>query len=147
MLAFKTTVNSEAVNWFLRFSLFLFLISAVYFLVSYFRNRKIKYASYKLLLSVFGFIMMYYIFALATEVNMFYFPAPYKGYKFSILDIAADIPFLTLILIVPLVLINRKIFKENAWRNFSKWLFTVNNFTYLTLVILFTYWGLYDVFN
>ena len=91
--------------------------------------------------------MMYYMFALVTEVNIFYFPAPYKDYKPSMLDLAAYIPFLTLILIIPLILINKKVFTENAWRNFSKWLFTINNLTYLTLIILFVYWGLYNVFN
>ena len=147
LLAFKTPINSSAIDWFLRYSLILFLISAIYFLVSYFRNRNIKYASYKLLLSALGLIMMYYVFVLATEVNIFYFPAPYKNYKPSLLDLAGYIPFLTLLLIIPLLLINRKVFIENAWRKFSKWLFTINSLTYLTLIVLFAYWGLYNIFN
>jgi len=147
LLDYKTPINSVAVDSFLRFSFCLFLLTAIYFLISYFRNRKLKYASTKLLLSVFSIILMYYMLVLAREINIFYSPAPYQDYKFSMLNIAAYIPFLTLILIFPFVLINRKIFQENAWRNFSKWLFTLNNLTYLTLIILFAYWGLYNVFN
>lgn len=147
LLDFKTPMTSVAVDWFLRFSFSLFLLSTVYFLISYFRNRKLKYASTKLLLSVFSIILMYYMLVLAKEINIFYSPAPYQDYKFSMLNIAAYIPFLTLILIFPFVLINRKIFQENAWHNFSKWLFTLNNLTYLILIILFAYWGLYNVFN
>ncbi len=147
LLDFKTPLNSVAVDWFLRFCLLLFLISAVYFFVSYFRNRNLKYAPYKLLLSVFGFIMLYYVFVLATEINIFYFPAPYKGYKLSMLDITSYIPFLTLLIIIPLLVINKKVFAENLWPNFSKWLFAINNLTYLILIILFAYWGLYNIFN
>lgn len=147
LLDFKTPMNSASINLFMRFCILIFLISTIYFFVSYIRNRKIKYAPYKLLLSSMCLIMMYYIFVLAREINIFYFPAPYKGYYFSMLDFAAYIPFLTLLLIIPLLLINRKVFTENAWRNLSIWLFTINNLIFLTLIILFTYWGLYDVFN
>lgn len=147
LLDFKTPMNSMAIDRFLRFSLLLFLISAVYFFVSYFRNRKIKYAPYKLLLSLFSLIMMYYVFALSTKINIFYFPAPYKDYKFSLLTIAAYIPFLTLLIIIPLLLLNRKVFKENTWQSGSKWLLTINNLIYLILLMLFAYWGLFNVFN
>lgn len=147
LLDFKTPMNSASINLFMRFCLLLFLISTIYFFVSYIRNRKIKYAPYKLLLSSMCLIMMYYIFVLAREINIFYFPAPYKGYNFSMVDFAAYIPFLTLLLIIPLLLITIKVFTENAWRNLSKWLFAINNLIFLTLIVLFTYWGLYDVFN
>ena|SRR5215217_4601794 len=96
---------------------------------------------------VLSLILIYYMFALASEINIFYFPAPYKDYKFSMLDIAAYIPFLILFIIIPLLLINRKVFIENAWPNISKWLFAFNNVVYLTLIVLFSYWGLYNVFK
>lgn len=147
LLAFKTPINSVAIDWFLRYSIILFLISAVYFFVSYFRNRKLKYASTKLLLSAFSVILVFYMLALAREMNIYYFPAPYKDYKPSMLDFAAYIPFLTLLLIIPLLLANKKIVAENSWQKFSKWLFAINNLNYLILIILFAYWGLYNVFN
>lgn len=147
LLDFKTPLNSKAVNWILRFGLLLFLVSGVYYFISYFRNRKIKYASTKLLLSGFSFVLMFYMFALAREMSIFYFPAPYKHYKLSMLDVVAYIPFFTLFIIIPLVLINRKIFKENVWRFIPKWLFAINNLTYLILIFLFAYWGFYNVLN
>ncbi|MEO8147820.1 MAG: hypothetical protein ABI723_09300 [Bacteroidia bacterium] len=144
---FKTPLNSKAIDMFLRFCFGLFLFSALYFLVNYFsKGTTTKYVLIKLALFPLSLIMMYYMFVLASEMNIFYFPAPYKDYKFSMLNIAAYIPFMILLLIIPLY-INRKIFKENAWRNFSKWLFTLNNLAYLALIIMFTYWGLYNVFN
>lgn len=147
LLDFKTPLNSKAVNWILRFGLLLFLVSGGYFLISYFKNRKIKYAPTKLLLSGFSFVLMFYLFALAREMSIFYFPAPYRHYKPSMLDVVGYIPFLTLLLIIPLVLINKKVLEENTWRFIPKWLFAINNLTYLILIFLFAYWGFYNVLN
>lgn len=147
LLDFKTPINSVAVDWFLRFSFCLFLISGVYFFVSYFRNRKLNYASTKLWLSGFNFILMVFMLVLAREMSIFYMPAPYKYYKPSPLDAAGYIPFLTLLLIIPLFLINKKVIIENSWRIGSKWLFTINNLMYSILILLFAYWGFYTVFS
>jgi hypothetical protein len=87
------------------------------------------------------------MFALATEMGIFYFPSPYKNYKFGLIDIASYLPFLLILLIVPLLIINRKVFKLNAWKTFSKFLFTVNNIAYLILIALFSYWGFYNIIN
>ena len=147
LLGFKTPLNSPAVDWFLRSAIFLFLISGIYFLVSNFRNRKEKHSLYKLLLAFISLIMLYYMFALEREINIFYFPAPYQDYKFSMMNIAAYIPFLILLLIIPLLIMNRKIWIDKTWKGFSKWLFTINNISYLMLIGMFAYWGLYNVFG
>lgn len=144
---FKTPLNSNAIDLFLRWSFVFFFASAIYFLISYFRRSTAKkYFRLKLALFPLSLMMMYYVFVLATEINIYYFPAPYKHYKFSMMNIAAYIPFLLLLLIVPLLWINFKIFKEKVWLRFSKWLFTLNNVVYLALLILFAYWGLYNIF-
>jgi len=143
MTSFKTPLNSASLDLFLKCCLVLFLFSAFAFLISYFRKK----SSVKLLLFALSLILMYYMFVLATEVGIFYNPAPYKDYKFTMLNIAAYIPFLLLLLIVPLFVINKKIFNDNRWTFFPKWLFVLNNLAYISLIVLFSYWGLYNVFG
>jgi len=153
LINFKIPQNSSAIQLFFIFCSGLFLFSSFFFLISYFRNRKpateVKkhFNKIKLLLSLLSVILLYYVFVLATNELIFYFPAPYKDATFSLLNIAAYIPFLMLLLIVPLFGINLRLFKENVWHNFSKWLFAINNSIYLALLILFAYWGLFNIFN
>lgn len=147
LFSFKTPMNSDFIKWFLCVCAALFLLSSPYFLVSYFRNRKAKYANYKLLLSFLGLSMAYYMFCLLTEMEIYYLPVPYKHYKFGLIDIAAYLPFLILLVFIPLLIINKKVVKGNAWINISKWLFTINNFAYFTLIVLFAYWGLFNFLN
>jgi len=145
---FKTPLNSPAIDSFLKISLLFFSAMALYFTISYLRTRKrSNYAKIKLAMIPLSIIMAYYMFALGTNINIYYFPAPYKHYKLSLLDMAAYTPFLILLLIIPLINMNRKVLKEKTWGFISKGLFTMNNITYLVLIVLFTYWGLYNIFN
>ena len=145
---FKTPITSEAVDLFLRGCFCLFFFSAIFFGIGYFINRKsTKYAYIKLLLFPLSLLLMYYSLVLATEVNIFYFPAPYKDYKPSMVTVASYIPFLLLIILIPMLQLNRKIIVERVWGWFPKLMLTLNSLTYIALIFLFMYWGLYDVFS
>ncbi len=148
LINYKIPQNSLAIMLFLLTCAGLFLFSSIFFLFSYLRNKnKIIYGKIKLALVPLGLIMLYYLYVLARNQYIFYFPAPYKDYKFSMLNIAAYIPFLLLLLIIPLLIINFRLFKEQNRRFFSKWLFTLNNIAYSILLVLFFYWGLFNIFN
>ncbi len=145
---FKTPANNNTMNMFMAFCAILFFISAFFFLINYFiKNKTTKYALYKLLLVPLNLAMLFYIFTLVRVENIFYFPAPYSDGSFSLVSISSYLPFLILLLIIPLFILNKKVITDSGWGFFPKWLFTINNFTYLTLLILFAYWGLFDVFN
>lgn len=145
LLGFKTPLNSSVLDRSLLFCLFLFLLSAVYFPLSYFRNRTAPYAGYKWMLAALGLAMTYYVFQLATEMGIFYFPAPYRDPGSTLLTLAGYLPFVILLALIPLLLLNRKVVKEKAWRGASRWLFTLNSTAYVALIVLFGYWGLYNV--
>lgn len=144
---FQIPMNNNKIDWFLRISLTLFVFSFLYFLISYFGNRKTEFANYKLLLATLSLCLAYYMFVLATEMGIFYFPSPYKNYKFGLIDIVSYLPFLLVFLIVPLLIINRKLIKSKAWKSFSRFLFIINNIAYLILIVLFSYWGFYNIIN
>jgi hypothetical protein len=143
---FKTPQNSHALQWFLIFCIALFAFNAFFFLISYFAKRQAKYRYIKLVLFTLSIPLILYSCALARIENIFYFPAPYKDPGFAVLNTISYIPYLLLLLIIPSIIINKNIFKELAWGKFSRWLFTLNTFTYTTLIILFFYWGFYNVF-
>lgn len=143
---FKTPQNTPALQGFLIFCIALFAITSFFFLISYFVKRQVKYRYVKLILFALSIPLILYSFALARVENIFYFPAPYKDPGFAVLNTISYIPYLLLLLIIPSIIINKNIFKESAWGRFSKWLFTLNTFTHTTLIILFFYWGFYNVF-
>ena len=146
LIDFKTPVNSSAIHWTLLICLCLFAFSFPYFLVGYIRNRKARYAGYKLLLAVLSAFMSYYMVKLLTVMAIYYFPSPYKGYQFSLLDIASYLPFAIALLIIPVLFINKKVWKEITWKNASKFLLSLNSLAYVLMIVLFSYWRFYNIF-
>ena len=146
LVRYKTPLNSKPVDWFLRGCLLLFLFSAAYFPVSYLKNRKAPYAPYKLLLTALSLALGYFMYVLETDMGIFYFPAPYKTPASFLINTAAYLPFVLLLLLVPLLKVNRKVFPEQAWHPASRGLLTLNNLAYLGLTGMFFYWGFYNVF-
>lgn len=147
LLDFKTPANSNYINKFILACFILFLFSFVYFSVDYFRTRKIKYSYFKLFLATQSICMAYYMTVLVRESGVFYFPAPYKSSDSGLIDITSYLPFLILLIIIPLLIINRNVINDKAWGTVSKLLLTLNNFAYIILLALFFYWGLFNVIN
>lgn len=152
LINFKTPFNNIYMRLFLICCEIVFSFSLIFFLVSYLRKSNSISELYKvnpkikLLLFSINVVMLYYVNALLNNQAIFYFPSPYKDWRFPMLTIAAYIPFLILILIIPLIIQNIKVLKDSIWLKFSKYLFTLNSLAYLVCIVLFTYWNLYDVF-
>jgi hypothetical protein len=89
--------------------------------------------------------MAYYMFLLGSEINIFYFPAPYTVSGSPVMNAFSYVPFLILLLIIPLITVNVRLFIHSTWGQSAKWIFTINNVTYLLLIGLFAYWGLYSI--
>jgi hypothetical protein len=146
LLAYKTPQNTPALRLFLLFCAGLFFFSGFFFLWGFWRHRSTrKYARVLLALFPLGLALTYYMYVLATNLYIFYFSAPYQDHPFSIQNIAAYIPFLLLILVIPLAMLNLKIIREKAWPFFSQGLFALNNLTYWALMAFFLYWGLLGI--
>ncbi len=138
--------NNRNMMLFLIFCAGLFAVSAFYFIFSFFESRRTsKYPYVKLLLVPLNLMLLYYMYVLARNINLFYFDAPYQDVEFSLLNLAAYLPFLLILLIIPLWLFNIKILKEKSWMLFPRLLFTFNNAVYIVLICLFAYWGFYSV--
>lgn len=144
LIQFKTPKNSNAIRILLALSGLFFFASSFYFLINYFRTRKLqKHNLVKLFLIVIGPLLLYYMFILTTNTSIFYFPAPYYDYHNLAITLASYLPYLLVIAIIPLLLINYKIIKEKSWKTFSLLTFSINNVLYLILIGFFIYWQMF----
>jgi cytochrome c oxidase subunit IV len=145
---FQTTKNNNWIAVYILGSAAMFLFSSIFFLVQYFRAKKNqKYALLKLMLFPIGLVLFYYMYVLSSNLAVFYFPAPYQSPTNAFVSLASYIPLLLLVLILPLLILNYRIYKEHCWSAFALALFTINNLTYIGLIGLFQYWKFFDFFN
>ncbi len=140
---YKTPKNSLVMMLFVISSGLLFLFTAIFFLMRSFLKRKEGGTNIQRALVLWSVVLFYYTFVLATNINLFYFPAPYHDYSSGLVTATSYIPFVMLLLIIPVIRFNFSIFKENSWRFFSKGLLVLNTSLYVVLIGLFFYWGFY----
>jgi hypothetical protein len=88
-----------------------------------------------------------YLFILATNVNIYYFDAPYKHYNSILISASSYIPFLLLLSIIPLSLFTISRLKTLELKGWIKATLVSNSLIYLILVASFGYWGLYSIWN
>lgn len=123
-----------------------FFLSSIVFLIMYFRNRgKQPYAGLQLLMFPLGLIMLFYLFVLCTHIYIFYFDFPYVDSGNVLVSMSSYIPILLLLLMWPLLSVNYKLIKQRLWSGFSRVLFTLNNLSFILLLVLFVYWGLFGI--
>ena len=110
----------------------------------YIKNKKTdKFNSIKLLLIPFGLILFYYMYILNTTVNIFYFDSPYKSSYNSLINLTSYLPYLLLVIIIPLIRFNLKLIKEKLWNTLSLVTLSLNSLLYLILIGFFVYWRFY----
>lgn len=147
LIDFQIPQNNRTIMLFMAFCGALCFFSTIFFGISFFSSEKTSsYAKFKAILAIFSLFLLYYVFELMQNRLIFYFPAPYKDYKFSLLTIASYLPPLMALFFIPSLGLNVRIFKEKAWSFVAKWLFALNNLAYLGLIILFVYWRLLNIF-
>jgi len=152
LVSYKTPQTNVWVLLFLYLARGLFLFTTIFYIFSFILNKRIKviqkntFPGIKLGLAAMGILLMYFSMVLAKSEIFFYFPAPYHEPGFSLLNAAAYIPFLLLILVIPFIRWNYMIIRNSNWGIFSKGLFVLNILVYLCLVALFVYWGFYNIF-
>ena len=121
---------------------FILFCSAVYFLLSFMR-KKDSNNYVKILLSSLGFVLSFYVFILCTHQNIFYFPAPYEDRFSKLVSLAAYVPNIFGIIILPLIYWNFLVMKAKSWTFITRNLFLLNILIYVILLCLFLYWRLF----
>lgn len=116
--------------------------SAVYFLIS-FTRKKNQYNYVKVLLSILGFLLSFYVTILCTHQSIFYFQAPYEDRFSAIVSLLAFVPNIFGLLILPFIYWNYLVFKAKSWSFITRILFLLNNVIYVFLLGFFFYWRLF----
>ena len=120
LLNYRIPRNTTSLEYFLLFCVGLFSFTSLFFLFSFIRTRNsTSNVNIKLLFFPLGIVMTFYMFSLFNNIMIFYSQAPYKDYIFTIQNIVAYVPFLILLLIIPLCISNWRIFKTSTWSTFS----------------------------
>jgi hypothetical protein len=122
----------------------LFLITILYFIIQFFTSKN-QITHHKIAIVLLVSILIYYLYVLLTNINIYYFPSPYKDHKFTHLNIAAYIPFLLLLCIVPMLFFT---YNEVRWHKSSvitKSIFVLNSCAFILLLCLFGYWRLFGI--
>ena len=97
--------------------------------------------------SVMNLILTAYLFVLATNINIFYFDAPYKHYSSDLISASSYTPFLLLLAIAPLAFFTLRVFRSTETTTWLKLLTVSNSLIYILLIAGFGYWGLFSVWN
>lgn len=126
---------------------FIVMLSIMFF-ISFIRKRLMHHFNLiKLFFAGINILLFSYLFILATNINIFYFDAPYEDYGSKMISLSSYIPFLLILLIAPLSYYNIRFLKSNRKSILLKSSLICNNLIYLLLVVGFGYWGLFDVLN
>ena len=138
---YKTTKNTLWIMLSMIFFSGTLFCSAIYFLMSFIR-KKDQFNYLKMLLSLLGFALSYYVFILCTHQNIFYFPAPYEDRFSQLVSLAAYVPNILALSVLPLLSFNYLILKGRYWTLITQNLFLLNMVIYVILLCFFFYWRL-----
>ena len=117
------------------------LLFALFYLISYIRTRQFGGAYIKLLLAVLNIALAYYIWLIARNEGVYYFPAPYNDGYNHILTVLSYLPILLALAIVPILVLCIRSIKSATWSKLAVSTLVINTVIYLVLLGLFGYWG------
>lgn len=140
---YQTPQNNDKIRLLLIGIGFFSLLSALYFVIQFFRNKK-QYAKYTLFFLPFGILLFYYMFVLCTNINIFYFKAPYQDYVSKLVSLTSYIPFLLLGVLIFVSHLTLKTFNNQTINNLTKFILVLNLINYIVLIAWFAYWEFYN---
>lgn len=97
--------------------------------------------------SVINLLLTAYLGVLATNKYAYYFDAPFKHHGSDLISASSYIPFVLLVLIIPITIITLSLTKSSEVEAWLKAIFVSNNLIYIALILSFGYWGLYSVWH
>jgi len=148
LIDYKTPFNENS----LRVSLVLIggvlLLLSFLYMISFIRKKnEVKIGLIKLIFLSFNLLLFGYLIILTTNINIYYFDAPYQFYDSDVLSLSSYIPILLLLIIAPITFYTIRYVRANNYKMWIKGALVFNNIIYLVLVLGFGYWGFFDIFN
>ncbi|MEI6312773.1 MAG: hypothetical protein WCP57_10985 [Bacteroidota bacterium] len=148
LVAYKIPQNYPPLGIVVVISSIFFIFCSCFYMIYFFRTKnKSTYTIWFVWQGIINLLLAAYSFVLIRNMYIFYFDAPYKHYTSSILDYSGYIPFVLVAVSFPLCFMNMKIFSHQLLPKSIKIVYTINNLLYLVYIVLFMYWGLFDIWN
>jgi hypothetical protein len=145
---YKTPFNVPFLRYALVFAGGLLLTLSVFLIFGYFKkNESRDFRKIQLIIILMNLLAIGYLFILATNIEIFYFNAPYEAYSSLFISNSSYFPFLLGIGVLPIAFFTFKFFKSNTDKRWIKSVLFLNIFMYLMLISAFGYWGLFDCFG
>ena len=139
---YHTAKNSIPIATTLIILCILLLVCSIYLLKQVTKNDiHLKQKAVHALLAVFNLLQCCYLYFLFTNVNVYYFPAPYKTENI-LYSLLAYIPNLMLFAILPILYFILSIIRH-ATNKLKKVIFSINIICYSILLGLYYYWYLF----
>ena len=148
LVNFKTPSNSVVLRILLLFTAGLLALNTFTFILSLFWKNKFSLGLRKTVtvISIFNVMLIAYIFVLLTNKSIFYFDVPYKHYSSNLISAFSYMPFILLVVFIPLLIQTKSQLKLFQMRLF-KVAMVLNSALYVILLLGFGYWGLFNFWN
>lgn len=145
---YKTPFNTPILRILLVILGGILTLLSIIFGAIYIRKRNELKSSWLIIaLSILNLILTGYLFVLATNINIYYFDAPYQHYSSKLISLSSYTPLLLLFCLIPIFLKSVNFFKSQGRLFFTKGLLTINHIIYFSLTFGFFYWGLLDIIH
>lgn len=149
---YKTPFNSTGLRLTLVLVRLLLLLSAPCLALIYFLGLKRTASAYAtrryrliwLVLLTINLGLACYVCNLLSDRSIFYFDAPYRKDGAPLFNLSAYFPAVLLLLFIP-VTITSTLYYRKSRNNYHLSLFVSNTISYVLLLALFAYWGLYAI--
>ena len=142
---YYTPFNDNKLLGTLLSSLAALILFAIFYLISYIRTRQLSGAYIKLLLAVLNIVLAYYLWLIARNEGVYYFPAPYNDGHNHVLTVLSYLPILLALAIVPILVLCIRSIKSATWSKLAVSTLIINTVIYLVLLGLFGYWGFFVI--
>lgn len=146
LASYKTPSNSLTLRWSLLGGSAVLTALAVFWGMALFRQKRA--AVWRLLalsLLLLNLLLGAYLFVLLTNKNIFYFDAPYQFSGSLWRSLLAYLPFVLLLLLVPLSWFSWQFLRLRHATRITKVVLLTNHLGYLLLLMGFGYWGLLQI--
>lgn len=144
LVAYITPFNTPVLRGALAVLGVFFFFSSFVFILSFALKRKTDSFNFgKIMVSIMSFLLFGYMYLLATTQTIFYFDTLLQYPSGGIMNLSSYIPLLLLVLVVPILYYTITIHRKKSWSTWIRILYTANSISYVLVLLLCMYWGLF----
>lgn len=144
LASYKTPFNTPVLRVLLAVFGGILPFISLLFIVGFVRSIKVLGdAKVLIMVTILNVVLALYFFVLTTNIGVYYFDAPYEDYGSGLITISSYIPYVFLLLIIPVGILTFRFIKAPQNKMWIRSLLLFNNIIYVVALLAFAYWGLF----